>query len=145
MELNKYKSALIGDNEDKAIEASNFLANRLDDEILTFLIDLLDSNDELIRDMAAITLAKNPDIRVVEPLFNAILKSENENARGVLVNCLAYFEIDDHFVDVFKLYLFGNFKVSPFAFDLLNSKSFDIRPRTSVSYTHLTLPTTPYV
>lgn len=130
MEFEQYKLALLGDNEDKAIEASNFLANRLNDEILTFLIDLLDSEEEFIRDISAITLAKNPDDRVVEPLFNAILKSENENTRGVLVNSLAYFEIDDHFVDVFKLYLFGNFKVSPFAFDLLNSKSFDIRPRT---------------
>ncbi|MCP4520402.1 MAG: HEAT repeat domain-containing protein [Cytophagales bacterium] len=128
--IEQYKEALLGDDDDRAIEASGWFANHMDDEAFSFLEGLLASEDEFVRDVAAVTLAKSGDERTVEPLFEAIHKKENENTRGVLVGCLETFEIDSYFVDVFKLFLFGNFKVSAFALDLLNHKSFDIRQRT---------------
>ncbi len=130
MDWEKYRMSLLSENDDEAIIASDWLANNSTDEIFTFLIELLNSEDEFARDIAAVTLAKTNDNRAIEPLFEAIKKKENEHKRGVLVGCLDAFEIDTYFVDIFKLYLFGNFKVSVFAFDLLNTKSFDIRTRT---------------
>ncbi len=130
MDWEKHKISLLGENDDDAIIASDWLAKNLTDDIYHFLIELLGSDEESMRDIAAVTLAKTNDNRAIEPLFEAIKKKENENQRGVLVGCLAAFDIDAHFIDIFKLYLFGNFKVSAFAFDLLNTKSFDIRPRT---------------
>lgn len=130
MDWEKYRMSLLSENDDEAIIASDWLAKNLNDEIFTFLAELLNSEDEFARDIAAVTLAKTNDNRAIEPLFEAIQKKENENNRGVLVGCLDAFDIDEKFVDIFKLYLFGNFKVSVFALDLLNTKSFDIRPRT---------------
>ena len=55
---------------------------------------------------------------------------KNKQQQGAFVQILEEFDLSQRFVDVFRVYLFGNFKASSLAKEYLDSVEFDISPRT---------------
>lgn len=56
---------------------------------------------------------------------------ERRNAAGAseLVEAAGDFDLSNHFVDVLRIYLFGNYKASVLAKEYLDHTEFDITPR----------------
>jgi hypothetical protein len=121
---------LSGEIADNAYEASDSLGHIGTEDTVIELIKLLKHSNSESRIMAARTLGLIKDNGMaLEPLFEAIEDKENASYAGELLVALEGFDVSGHYVDLFKLYLFGGFKVSMFAKELLDYKEFDITPR----------------
>ncbi|QSE96467.1 HEAT repeat domain-containing protein [Fulvivirga lutea] len=118
-----------GDDE-KAFEASDSLGAIGGDETLNHLVSLLKNNNPDVQFLASRTLGlmKNNGA-ALEPLIEAVNKKDNSAIAGDLLMSLDGFDVSDHYVEIFKLYLFGSFKVSKLAKELLDYKEFNITPR----------------
>ena len=66
----------------------------------------------------------------LEVLFDVIHHPSNQHNNGGLVSLVEEFDIIDKFVDLFRIYIFGNFKSSSLAKVHLDYAEFDITPRT---------------
>ncbi|NJN26964.1 MAG: HEAT repeat domain-containing protein [Cyclobacteriaceae bacterium] len=115
---------------DKAYKASDSLARIGSGEVIRAMIALLQHPNPESRIMAARTLGMAADNGVaLEPLLEAVNNPENKAIAGDLFMALEGFDVSEHYLDLFKLYLFGSFKVSAIAKNLLDYKEFDITPR----------------
>lgn len=65
----------------------------------------------------------------LEHLFEVIHRNENRLQNGGFVQTLEGYDLSDRFVDLFRLYLFGNFKTSAIAKELLDTVEFELTPR----------------
>jgi HEAT repeat protein len=121
---------LSGELNDKAYEASDSLGHVGTEEVVTAMINLLEAPFQESRIMAARTLGmvKNNSL-ALDPMLQAIQSKENSGVAGDLLVALEGFDISDIYVEIFKMYLFGSFKVSNIAKDLLDHKEFNISPR----------------
>ena len=130
VDITNYVAQLCGELEDKAFEASDALGRIGSPEVVTAMIELLSNANPESRYMAARTLGlvKNNE-QALDPMLKAIEAKENTIQKGDLLAVLEEFDISLHFVDIFKLYLFGTFKTSLVAKELLDFKEFDITPR----------------
>ena len=61
--------------------------------------------------------------------MEAIQREENKEIVGDFLAALEGFDLSGVYVEIFRLYLFGNYRVSMLAKDLLDHKEFDITPR----------------
>jgi hypothetical protein len=66
----------------------------------------------------------------LDAIFETIGNKIHRSHQGAFVQVLELFDLSDRFVDIFKVYLFGNFKASTLAKDYLDEVEFDITPRT---------------
>lgn len=66
----------------------------------------------------------------IDAVLEAIHDKKNKGQQGAFVQILGEFDLSDRFIDVFKIYLFGNFKSSTLAKSYLDEVVFDISPRT---------------
>lgn len=118
-------------NEDVAYAFSDQLSKINDSEVLEKMLPLLRDPDEEIRYLAARTLAKMEDnAAALDSLLDVIHDKAYAQNNGSLVEALEGFDISQNFVDILRLYLFGNFKVSMLAKEMLDYTEFDISPRT---------------
>ncbi|MEQ9164921.1 MAG: HEAT repeat domain-containing protein [Fulvivirga sp.] len=123
-------NSLNGSLPENAYEISDTLGHIGKEEVLEAMIKLLSHENDENRIIAARTLGKLKDNAAALPnLLDAIQTKENAHIAGDLLMALEGFDISDRFVEIFKLYLFGSFKVSRIAKDLLDYKEFDITPR----------------
>ncbi|WP_209329025.1 HEAT repeat domain-containing protein [Lunatimonas salinarum] len=67
---------------------------------------------------------------VLRELFATIHRPANRDKNGGLVSLLEDFDLSEYFVDIFRLFLFGNFKASTLAKGYLDYVEFDITQRT---------------
>lgn len=65
----------------------------------------------------------------LDAVLEVIHDPTNKNTNGGLVSLLEEFDLSGKFVDVFRIYLFGNFKSSVLAKSYLDYTEFDITPR----------------
>ncbi|WP_147407377.1 HEAT repeat domain-containing protein [Reichenbachiella sp. MSK19-1] len=130
MDIGAMIDKLSGDLGDKAYEVSDSLARIGTQEVLEAMIVLLKNANPESRYMAARTLGLMEDNEGgLAAVFEAIKDQENQNQVGELLSVLEGFDVSEYYVALFKLYLFGNFKVSMIAKDLLDHKDFDITHR----------------
>ncbi len=66
----------------------------------------------------------------LDAILEAIFDKKNKANQGEFVQIMEEFDLSGRFVDVFKIYLFGNFKSSTLAKSYLDEVEFDITPRT---------------
>jgi hypothetical protein len=66
----------------------------------------------------------------LDALFEVIHLPSNQHNNGSLVSLLEKFDLTNSFVDLFRIYLFGNFNASALAKVHLDFAEFDITPRT---------------
>lgn len=117
-------------NESEAFYYADQLAKIVTEEVLSKLLELLRSEDFDDAYLAARALSKMGDNQVaLEPLLEVIHAKSNQQRNGAFVEMLEGFDLSNNFVDLFRIYLFGNFKASLLAKELLDSVEFDITPR----------------
>ncbi|MEQ8575325.1 MAG: HEAT repeat domain-containing protein, partial [Fulvivirga sp.] len=123
-------NSLNGSLPENAYEISDTLGHIGEEEVLVAMLKLLSHENDENRIIASRTLGKLKDNAAALPnLLEVITAKENVSIAGDLLVALEGFDISDRFVEIFKLYLFGSFKVSNIAKDLLDYKEFDITPR----------------
>jgi len=121
---------LTGELNDKSFNASNYLGSIGSEEVVNAMIALLNDPNPETRFMASRTLGLVENNSAALPaLFEAFKKKENSEILGDLLMALEGFDVSDSYVELFRLYLFGSFKVSRIAEDLLDHKEFNITLR----------------
>ena len=130
IDITTYLEQLSGKLNESAYKASDALGRIGSEPVVKAMIELLNHSYPESRIMAARTLGlvKNNDEALV-PLLEAIKNKENSGIAGDLMMALEGFDVSEIFVELFKLYLFGSYKVSMVAKDLLDYKEFDVTPR----------------
>lgn len=130
MDISIYVEQLSGELNEKAYKASDSLGRIGSEEVVTAMINLLTHEFSESRIMAARTLSliENNSLALT-PLLDAIKNKENSAIAGDLLIALEDFDLSEIYVELFRLYLFGNYKASMVAKDLLDHKEFNITPR----------------
>lgn len=130
MEVQKWIEQLQNPEDEFVYKASDRLADCDEEGVVPLLIELLEYNNLETRYLAARTLSlMNQNDEALEALFEAIYNKENTSIQGDLVMTLEGFDLSNSYVEIFKLYLFGSFKVSKSAKALLDYEEFDITAR----------------
>ncbi|AGA79664.1 HEAT repeat domain-containing protein [Echinicola vietnamensis] len=116
--------------EEEAFVYADKLAEIGGEEVLEKLIHVLKGEDVESAYLAARGLAvmENNDA-ALDPLLEVIHDKKNKGHNGTFVQALEGFDISGKFVDILRIYLFGNFKASLLAKDYLDYTEFDITPR----------------
>ncbi len=130
VDISSLVDQLTGELNEKAYKASDSLGRIGSEDVVKAMIELLNHPYPESRIMAARTLGliENNGL-ALNPLFEAIKNPENRSIAGDLFMALEGFDLSDEFVELFRLYLFGSFKVSMVAKNLLDYKEFDITLR----------------
>ncbi len=119
------------DKEEKeAFKYAEKLAAIGTDEVFDAVLGLLEHEDWEIAYLAAKTLGKmKQKEKGLDRLMEIIHNRDNVTRSGELVEALEAFDLSHHFVDVLRIYLFGNYKASVLAKEYLDHTEFDITPR----------------
>lgn len=125
LEVEELKKAIWSDDWETAIASSERLAEIGGDDVLAFLIGLLDSEDSMVRHMASLALSELADNRAIEPLLKSIFKPENCNSNGTMVYALLTHDCKDILVDLFKILFWYNFEPCNLAYIILNEQIFE--------------------
>lgn len=128
MDISALVNQLSGELTDQAYKASDALARIGSKEVLEEMIKLLEHPLDDSKIMAARTLGMMDDnADALDAVLEAI--ESNPTIAGELLVVLEDFDLSAKYVPIFKLSLFGSFKVATVAQDLLDHKEFDITPR----------------
>lgn len=128
MEISALVEQLSQELDEQAIKASDLLAKDGSEEVIVELTKLLKHANDESKILAARTLGLIKDNHsALDALFESI--DDNPSIAGELLVHLEHFDLSDRYVPLFKLSLFGGFKVSSVAQDFLDHKEFDITPR----------------
>jgi hypothetical protein len=116
--------------EESAWKMSDRLAALNDMVVAEKLLPLLYSDDDETQYLAARTLSKMKNNHsTIQALLDAIFDKRNQHRNGALVEALEGYNLSEHFNDIFKIFLYGNFKASFLAKELLDSVEFELVPR----------------
>ena len=100
-------------------------------DVIERLLTMLYEEDLDIQYLAVKTLSQIENNQSALPgLFSAIHDPKLKSRNGSLVQALEGFDVSDHFIDIFKLYLNGGLKAAAMAKDLLDYTEFNISSRT---------------
>lgn len=118
-------------SETDAFEYADKLAEIGTEEVVDRLIDIIKGEDRDAAYLGARALSKiTNNQKALDPLMEIILDNKNRNTNGQYVQALEGFDLSDRFVDLLRIYLFGNFKSSILAKDYLDHVEFDLSLRT---------------
>ncbi len=118
-------------SEGEAFAYADQLAEIGTEEVVDQLINILTGEDIENAYLAARALGKiENNSKALDPLLELIHDHENKNRNGLFVQALEGFDLSDKFVDLLRIYLFGNFKSSNLAKGYLDYVEFDLSPRT---------------
>lgn len=121
---------MLDKEENEALRYADSLAKYNTDEVMERLLSILQGEDMENAYLAAKALGKmDQKQRALGPLLEVIHKKENQQKNGGLVEALGDFDLQDNFVDILRIYLFGNFKASMLAKGYLDHAEFEITPR----------------
>lgn len=116
--------------DNNAFAAADKLAEIAGEEEIQWLVTLLSSDNYNTVYLAARALSKSKsNALAIEAVFDLIKTGTQPFLKGILTEALAGFDCSEYFVEVFKLYLFGNLKVSAMAKEVLDEQEFAITPR----------------
>ena len=118
-------------SEKEAYFFADKLGKLIDDAGKVRLIELINGENWEHGYLAARALSNaNYNEESLDAIFEAIANKIHRSHQGAFVQVLELFDLSDRFVDIFKVYLFGNFKASTLAKAYLDEVEFDITPRT---------------
>lgn len=130
-EIQKVLNRMCDPKESEAYHFAEKLGGLADEETKDLLITLVRGDAWEVAYLACLALSKTQwNEESLDAVFETIFDKKNKNNQGVFVQILEEFDLSERFVDVFRVYLFGNFKASTLAKDYLDSVEFDITPRT---------------
>ena len=100
-------------------------------EVIERLLTMLYDEDLDIQYLAVKTLSQIKNNQSALPgLFSAIHDPKLKSRNGSLVQALEGFDVSDHFIDIFKLYIDGGLKAAAMAKLLLDYTEFNISSKT---------------
>ncbi|SFN91061.1 hypothetical protein SAMN04488519_102414 [Algoriphagus ornithinivorans] len=118
-------------NESEAYLFADKLGLKADEEAKNRLIEMIKGDNWEVAYLACRALSKTHwQEEALDAIFEVIFDKKNKNLQGAFVQILEEYNLSERFVDVFRVYLFGNFKASTLAKDLLDQVEFEITPRT---------------
>lgn len=130
-EIQKVLNRMCDPKEDEAYHFADKLGAMADEETKNHLITLVKGDNWEIAYLACRALSKTQwNEESLDAVFEAIFDKKNKSVQGAFTQILEEFDLSERFVDIFRVYLFGNFKASTLAKDYLDSVEFDITPRT---------------
>ncbi|WP_162426348.1 HEAT repeat domain-containing protein [Pontibacter pudoricolor] len=124
-ELSQLKQEILSQDWGRAREAAYRLGEIGGDEVLTFLIQLLNSKDPILRNCAALALKDIQDNKAVEPLLEAIFKKENHNYNGTLVFALEGLDCSQKLKEIFKILFYESYEAKISAYSILSKQEFE--------------------
>ncbi|UJP64094.1 HEAT repeat domain-containing protein [Mongoliitalea daihaiensis] len=129
-EIDQLLEKMCDKNESEAYLYSDKLAKIGGDDLMNRLLPLMQSDDTDTSFLAARTLsAMENNGEALKFVFDLIHQPANKFKNGYLVQLLEGFDLTDSFVDLYRIFLFGNFKSSSLAKEYLDTVEFDITPR----------------
>jgi hypothetical protein len=129
-EINKLLVKLCDKDESDAYRYADKLAKINSEEVMQKLLVILKENDMENAYLAARALSKmDRRQEALDSLLEVIHDKKNQHQNGGLVEMLENFDLSEKFVDLFRIYLFGNFKASLLAKSFLDTVEFHISPR----------------
>ncbi|MBN7810930.1 HEAT repeat domain-containing protein [Algoriphagus sp. H41] len=130
-EIQKLFERISDPKESEAYHFADKLGSLADEEAKERLIQLVRGDSWEVAYLACRALSKTPyQEEALDAIFDAIFDKKNKSVQGAFVQILEEFDLSNSFVDIFRVYLFGNFKASTLAKDYLDEVEFDITPRT---------------
>jgi hypothetical protein len=130
-EIQKLFDRMCDPKESEAYHFADKLGGMADEEIKDKLIELVKGDSWEVAYLACRALAKTSfQEEALDAIFEAIFDRKNKSVQGAFVQILEEYDLSHSFVDIFRVYLFGNFKASTLAKDYLDEVEFDISPRT---------------
>lgn len=130
-ETQKLFDKICDPNEKEAFYFAEKLGRIDSEEVRDQLIELVKGDNWEVAYLACKALSKTSfNKESLDAIFEAIRDKKNQKHQGAFVQILEEFDLSESFVDIFRVYLFGNFKAETLAKDYLDSVEFDITPRT---------------
>ncbi|MEB2784204.1 HEAT repeat domain-containing protein [Algoriphagus persicinus] len=118
-------------NEKEAYYFADKLGKILDESGRDTVIELVKGDDWEISYLACRALSKSSfNEESLNAIFEAINDKKNRAHQGAFVQILEDFDLSLRFVDIFRVFLFGNFKAQTLAKMYLDEVEFDMTPRT---------------
>ncbi len=130
-EVQKLVDQMCDPSESNAYFFADKLGKAADEKVKEKLIELVngDNWEHAYLASRALSLSKFKD-EGLDAILEAIFDKKNKTHQGAFVQIMEEFDLSERFVDVFKIYLFGNFKSSTLAKLFLDEVEFDVTPRT---------------
>ncbi|NVK50675.1 MAG: HEAT repeat domain-containing protein [Cyclobacteriaceae bacterium] len=130
-EIEKLFQRMLDPEESEAYFFADKLGQKADEKVKDRLIELVADEDWEKAYLACRALSKTPwNEESLDAVFKVIFDRKNKLRQGAFVQILEEFDLSERFVDIFRVYLFGNFKASTLAKDYLDQVEFEISPRT---------------
>ncbi|MEB2775333.1 HEAT repeat domain-containing protein [Algoriphagus sp. D3-2-R+10] len=118
-------------NEKEAFYFADKLGKILDKNGRDKVIELVKGDNWEVSYLACRALSKSPfNEESLDAIFEAINDKKNRAHQGAFVQILEEFDLSLRFVDIFRVFLFGNFKAQALAKMFLDEVEFDMTPRT---------------
>ncbi|WP_162342145.1 HEAT repeat domain-containing protein [Cyclobacterium salsum] len=130
--INALMAKLFDETEEEPLRYAEHLARMGGPEVHRQLVGVLHQGNMEEAFLAAKTLGMLEEDRdkSLDALLDVIHKPSNSSQNGALVSLLEQFDLTEKFVDLFRIFLFGNFKASALAKVHLDYEEFAISPRT---------------
>lgn len=129
--IQKFLDQMCDPNEKEAYFFADKLGKVADEEVKNKLIALVNGDKWEIAYLASRALSVSSfNEEGINAVLEAIHDKRNIRQQGAFAQILGDFDLSQRFVDVFKIYLFGNFKSSTLAKSYLDEVEFEITPRT---------------
>lgn len=130
-EIEKLFERILDPKEEDAYHYADKLGKLADENAKDKLIELVKGDNWEIAYLACRALSKTSwNEESLDVIFDKIFDKANKSVQGAFTQILEEFDLSERFVDVFRVYLFGNFKASTLAKDYLDGIEFEITPRT---------------
>lgn len=124
MNIKEFKKVILSNKEEISEQTIKVLLKNNADEVVNFLIELLNHHDPLIRNQSAFILYDIKDERAKQPLLKAIFKKGNQNYNGTLVYSLSALNCEDLLVELFKILFHESDEAKMSANSILNKQEF---------------------
>lgn len=130
--INGLLEKMLDKEQEEPLKYGEHLARIGGPELRQRLIRLMKEGDMEQAFLGGKTLSMMPEEKdkSLDALLEVIHHPANHPHNGGLVSLLDEFDLSQKFVDLFRIYLFGNFKASALAKVHLDYTEFDISPRT---------------
>lgn len=125
MTIEDLKNGIFSDNWDTAISSADKLVKIGGDDVVKFLIGLLESKNADLRNIAALALRDLEDNKAIDPLLNSIFNPENKNNNGTLVYALQTLDCKNKLVEIFRILFYQGFEAKMGAYKILNKQIFE--------------------
>lgn len=118
-------------NEKEAYYFADKLGKSLDEIGRDRVIDLVKGDNWEVAYLACRALSRSSfNEESLDAIFEAINDKKNRPHQGAFVQILEEFDLSLRFVDIFRVFFFGNFKAQALAKMYLDEVEFDMTPRT---------------